>query len=81
MKILDGKKVLQGEGANMSYFTKADLRSLMTIESHEKSAKLLTVHPAGSYKLERDNNKKYVLKITDPAKFWSVTKYLVIQVR
>ncbi|MBQ7361966.1 MAG: hypothetical protein IJW68_09840 [Bacteroidaceae bacterium] len=81
MKILDGKKVLQGEGANMSYFTKADLRSLMTIETHEKSAKLLTVHPAGSYKLERDSNKKYVLKITDPAKFWSVTKYLVIQVR
>ena len=37
--------------------------------------------PEGSYKLERDSQKKYVLTITDAQKFWSRTKYLVIQVR
>lgn len=81
MNIVDGKKVLQSGNANMSYFTKADMRNLTTIETNEKNAKLLTVHPEGSYKLERDSQKKYVLTITDAQKFWSRTKYLVIQVR
>ena len=48
-KILDGKKVLRDAAANMSYFTKCDRRELKTIETHEKSAKLLTTHPEGSY--------------------------------
>lgn len=81
MNIVDGKKVLQSGNANMSYFTKADMRNLTTIETNEKNAKLLTVHPEGSYKLERDSQKKYVLTIADAQKFWSRTKYLVIQVR
>ena len=80
-KILDGKKVLRDAAANMSYFTKCDRRELKTIETHEKSAKLLTTHPEGSYKLERNGEKKYVLTITDADNFWSVSKYLVIQVR
>ncbi len=80
-KILDGKKVLREAGANMSYFTKADRRQLATIETHSKSAKLLTTHPEGSYKLERNDKKQYVLKITNADTFWSVSKYLVIQVR
>ena len=81
MKILDGKKVLKGSDAKMDYFTKADKRELTTIETGEKSAKLLTTHPEGSYKLERGKDKKYVLTITDANAFWSVSKYLVIQVR
>lgn len=80
-KILDGKKVLRDAAANMSYFTKCDRRELKTVETHEKSAKLLTTHPEGSYKLERNSEKKYVLTITDADNFWSVSKYLVIQVR
>ena len=80
-KILDGKKVLRDAAANMSYFTKCDRRELKTIETHEKSAKLLTTHPEGSYKLERNSEKKYVLTITDADNFWSVSKYLVIQVK
>ena len=80
-KILDGKKVLREAGANMSYFTKADRRQLTTVETYSKSAKLLTTHPEGSYKLERNDKKQYVLKITNADTFWSVSKYLVIQVR
>lgn len=79
--ILDGKKVLREADANMSYFTKADKRKLTTVETHAKSAKLLTTHPEGSYKLERNSEKQYVLTITDADKFWSVSKYLIIQVR
>ena len=81
MKILDGKKVLQNTDANMSYFTKSDLRELTEIETHEKYAKLLTVHPEDSYRLERNSDKKYVLTIVNPQNFWSISKFLVIQVR
>ena len=79
--LLDGKKVLREADANMSYFTKADKRELSTIETHSKSAKLLTTHPEGSYKLERNSEKQYVLTITNADNFWSVSKYLIIQVR
>ena len=81
MKILDGSKVLQDENANMSYFTKADKRKLTTIETHESSAKMLTSHPKDSYSFVRDSNKKYILTIINPEKFWSISKYLVIQVK
>ena len=46
-----------------------------------RDAKLLTNHPAGTYNLLRDANKQYVLRITDPQRFWSTSKYLVVQVK
>jgi len=41
---------------------------------------MLTSHPSSSYTLQRDANKQYVLRITDPQQFWSASKYLVVQV-
>jgi chromosome segregation ATPase len=79
--LLDGRKVLREADANMSYFTKADKRKLSTVETHAKSAKLLTTHPEGSYKSERNSEKQYVLTITNADNFWSVSKYLIIQVK
>jgi len=48
---------------------------------YSKSAKMLTSHPSSSYTLQRDANKQYVLRITDPQLFWSTSKYLVILVK
>ena len=42
---------------------------------------MLTSHPASSYTLQRDANKQYVLRITDPQQFWSTSKYLVVLVK
>ncbi len=79
-KILEDGKVLEGD-FNHNYFTEIDIRKEKEIKLYSKSAEMLTSHPASSYKLERDNDKKYVLRITDPDTFWSTSKYLVIQVR
>ncbi len=79
--ILDSGEVLRENDANMDYFTKADMRELTSINTYAKSAKLLTSHPESSYTLVRDENKMYTLKITDPKTFWSISRYLVIQVR
>ncbi len=78
--ILVNGKVLQGN-FNKNYFTKVDIRSLKAIKLYSKSAKLLTMHPSSSYKLERDAQGQYVLNITNPQLFWSTSKYLVVQVK
>ena len=79
--ILSGGEIMRESDVNMKYFTKADKRELKTIETFAKRAKLLTNHPNGSYTLERNADKQYVLTITDADAFWTTTKYLVIQVR
>ena len=80
-KILQKGDVLKSGDFNKDYFTKIDIRYDKEIKLYSKSAKLLTNHPAGSYKLEKDNKGQYVLQITNPDTFWSVSKYLVVQVR
>ena len=77
--LVDGK-VLQGN-FNKNYFTKVDIRSLKALKLYSKSAKMLTMHPSSSYKLERDAQKQYVLHITNQQLFGSTSKYLEVQVR
>lgn len=79
-KILVDGKVLQGN-FNREYFTKIDIRVDKEIKLYSRSAKMLTSHPAGSYTLERNANKQYVLRITNPQQFWSTSKYLVVLVK
>ena len=78
--ILKNGEVLQGN-FNKDYFTKIDIRVDKEIKLMSRDAKILTNHPAGTYTLERDANKQYVLRITDPEQFWSTSKYLVVQVK
>lgn len=78
-QILKDGKVLQGN-FNKDYFTKVDIRVDKEIKLYSRSAKMLTSHPSSSYTLQRDANKQYVLRITDPQLFWSTSKYLVVQV-
>lgn len=78
--ILKSGEVLQGN-FNKNYFTKIDIRVDKEIRLMSRDAKLLTNHPTGSYTLERDANKQYVLRITNPQQFWSTSKYLVVQVK
>ena len=78
--ILKSGEVLQGN-FNKNYFTKIDIRVDKEIRLMSRDAKLLTNHPAGTYTLERDANKQYVLRITNPQQFWSTSKYLVVQVK
>ncbi len=79
--ILSNGEVMREKDINFKYFTKADKRELTTINTHARKAKLLTNHPDGSYTLERNADKQYVLNITAPEDFWSSSRYLVIQVR
>ena len=80
-KILKGSDVLKDNDFNKEYFTEIDIRKEKVIKLYSKRAELLTTHPEGSYKLEKDDKGQYYLEITNPNNFWSVSRYLVIQVR
>lgn len=79
-RIIENDRVLQSN-FNKSYFTKLDIRVDKEIKLYSKSAKILTNHPSNSYTLQKDANKQFVLRITNPESFWSTSKYLVVLVK
>lgn len=62
------------------YFTRADKRTLTTLELHSKKAKVLTSQPTESYSIIDGANGQKSLQITNPERFWSTGDYLVIQI-
>lgn len=71
-------KLLPGD-FDKDFFTVADKRGIAELPLHSRKAKVHTNHPAGSYEIiDRDGTK--TLRVTDPALFWSLTNYLVIEV-
>lgn len=80
-KILSKGDILKSDDFNKDYFTKIDIRYDKDIKFYSKSAQLLSTHPAGTYQLVKDKQGQYELHITNPQKFWSVSKYLVVQVK
>ena len=89
-KELKEQKIITSEGIfspsrvlksdfNKSYFVRIDARKTKSIPLYSTRAKILTSHPKSSYTLEKDNGN-FVLLILDTEAFWSVSKYLVIEV-
>ena len=64
---------------NKSYFVRIDARKTNSIPLYSSKAKILSTHPKSSYALEKENGA-FTLLITDTHEFWSVSKYLVIEV-
>jgi len=71
-------KLLQAD-FQQTYFTTADKRTLNSIPTHAKKAKILTNMPEGSYRFDSVDGLQ-MLNIIDPVRFWSLSNYLVIQV-
>ena len=79
--ILNKGEVLTSTEYNKNYFTEIDIRDDKVFPLYAKRAKLLTTHPEGSYEFTKDDDKQLTLCVLDPETFWSVSRYLVIQVR
>ncbi len=71
-------KIMEGD-FDRNFFTRADKRTLTQIDLNSTKAEVLTKQPAGSYTIDDVNGHK-VLRITNPAQFWSLTNYLVIKI-
>jgi hypothetical protein len=75
-----GKSQKVKEDFNKNYFTKVDITNTQEIVLGAKKAKIVTTHPAGSYKIEGKDGKAEKLVITNTDDFWSASKYLVVVV-
>lgn len=79
--IIQKKKVLLGD-YDKNFFTVADKRNLTTLPLRtKKKVELMTPAPNGSYAITKDANEMWVLNITQPDKFWSLSPYLVVKVK
>jgi len=67
------------EDFNKDYFKKIDVTKVKAIPVFAKEAKLVTTHPAKSYKIT-GKDRADSLVILNQNEFWSVSKYLVILV-
>jgi len=73
-----GKTAVLKDDFNTRKFTKINYTQINTIPVNHKKVKLATTHPTGSYKLETENELVLRIRILDPEKFWSASKYLVV---
>ncbi|MDE6120905.1 MAG: hypothetical protein K2F63_03850 [Muribaculaceae bacterium] len=71
-------KIMEGD-FDRGFFTVGDKRTLTTLDLNSDKAKVLTNQPADSYTISDVNGHK-VLRITNPAAFWNLSNYLVIQI-
>lgn len=81
-KIIDSEflkktKVMQSGNLLISYFTKADKRTLSEITIPSKKFTIITNHDQSSFSTEETEDKT-IIKILDPASFWEYSNYLVV---
>jgi len=65
---------------NKDYFIKIDIRDVTEIPLYAKKAKLWSTHPEGTYEFVKGPDGDLTFHITDTQRFWSLTKFLVIEV-
>lgn len=73
------KKRVEYDNIDLSQFVKIDIRNTTQLNIPSKKAKILTGAPADSYTITR-NGDSSVLQITNPTRFWSVSRFLIIQI-
>lgn len=72
-------KIVPSAALDRSKFSKIDIRAFTEVEFDAKRPRILTAMPDNSYILTTNGQNHYVLHITNPTEFWSVSNYLVIQ--
>ena len=78
-----GRTIDLNESANDSEYIKIDIREFPRLPIEASKVQLISEHPADSYVIVQDENEENIkyLEITDPEKFWKVSKYLVISTK
>lgn len=75
--VMDGRKLASDLDA--SQLTKIDMLEITSIPLGAKKAKLRTPHPSDSYIFTEGDGDISSIDITDPQRFWSASRYLVIE--
>jgi hypothetical protein len=72
-------KALEGD-FNKDYFITIDRRRVTEVPLYSSKATIRTNHPEGSYRFVKDDDGNLILEIESITRFWSLSKYLVIEV-
>ncbi len=75
-----GKTSRIAKDMNTDYFTKVDTRKVTEIPIASKKAQVLSTHPQNSFELVMNGKTFEKLIIKDSKRFWSISKYLIIEV-
>jgi hypothetical protein len=65
---------------NKDFFTRIDVTRDFDITIIGEDPELITTHPSNSYQFVVEDDETF-LRINDPERFWSASRYLVIQIR
>jgi len=76
-----GKTTELEADAAQGKFTEVDIQNTKRFYIDSDKMEIVTEHPTDSYKLVNESGKVKYLEVTDPSKFWKISKYLVISVR
>jgi DNA repair exonuclease SbcCD ATPase subunit len=73
-----GRTAKLADNIDNSMFTQIDYTQTTTIPVNSKNMKMITTHPSDSYTLDKTDKMVNSITITNPDKFWSASKYLVV---
>jgi septal ring factor EnvC (AmiA/AmiB activator) len=77
-----GKTSKLSENFDRGKFTKIDYTETANIPVNSTQVRMITNHPPDAYKMERDAKDKDIVTnivVTNPERFWSVSKFLVVE--
>ena len=82
--LLEGGSLLKKSKLNTSnidkkLFKKVDIRNVKSFPIPDSKPEVLSQMPSGSYEITKTGNNSSQLTITDPARFWGVSRFLIIK--
>ena len=82
--LIEGGSLLKKSKLNTSnidkkLFKKVDIRNVKNFQIPDSKPEVLTQMPAGSYEITKTGNNSSELTITDPSRFWGVSRFLIIR--
>lgn len=78
-KFLRSTKIMKGD-FNEDFFTKEDMRTFTIIHTGAKKIDILTNMPESSYEIV-DIDGLQTIKVLDVDKFWSLSRYLIVEIK
>lgn len=80
LNIIKGSKLNTKEDFSLEPFTRIDIREITQIAVNDKNIEIKSQHPKNSYHIVNDKkNNTSIIYIDDEVKFWSISRYLVIE--
>ena len=73
-----GEAAMLSNNLDKGMFTKIDYDDVTIIPINSKHIRIITTHPTGSFSLDKTGRMVNNIVISDPEKFWSASKYLVV---